>query len=127
MKLQDCETMHLVIRGVSAGVLIGNEAVTGAEAAEPLSEYDQAYGDNSHALVYFSKDGWQTTREAKPAETKKAEKIVAAHAEEAKAEEAAKAGEQAPAPSPATAPASAPTEDKGAPEMLNPPKAKGHK
>ncbi len=132
MKLQDCEVIQLLMRGVPAVVLIGNEAVNGAESAALLAEYDKAYGDNARPVVYFSKDGWQTPREAKPAETKKADKIVAAHVEEAKAEEAAKAGEAPPpAPEPAMPPASAPPADEaakpGAPEMLTPAKGKGHK
>jgi hypothetical protein len=93
MKLQDCETMQLHIRGVSAVVLIGDRAVTGAEAAALLAEYDAAYGHNARPLVYFSKEGWQTPQRAKPSESKAAEKIIAEHAEEAKAEEAAKAGD----------------------------------
>jgi hypothetical protein len=93
MKLQDCETMQLHIRGVSAVVLIGSRAVTGAEGAALLAEYDQAYGANARPVVFFSKDGWQTPTRATPAESKAAQKIIAAHVEEAKAEEAEKSGE----------------------------------
>lgn len=70
MKLfQDCEISRQHLRGHAAVVIVGNRAVTAAEAASLRAEFIGSFGTKL-VPMYFSKDGWQSLdAPAKPART----------------------------------------------------------